>query len=344
MSIWDFREIKKNTDFSSHLSLGEGNTPLERFEDEENKLFLKREDLNPTGSWKDRGTALKVSSLVSRDIKKVVIPSSGNAAISLLKYLENTEIKAYIVVSPEISEVKKQIIEELAKNRHEVIFDKQAKKRVSQISHEQNAELLRSSMDSEITKGYWSLGMELEDTILHNQKEDTYILAAVSSGTAFVGMAEGLFMKLENEYKMPKFIAVQTESCMPVVNEFVGKDQISKTDESDPSLGNNSEKSLADAIVDKSVLRMPQILKVINNTGGSAMSITNKELVKAKDFMDQLQKKTIGNRQLTITKSSNVERPTSNSLSYTSLLPIAAYLKLKSDGKTGNFICIISGR
>ncbi|MDQ6986008.1 MAG: pyridoxal-phosphate dependent enzyme [Candidatus Dojkabacteria bacterium] len=307
--IWKYKEIKKHiTQESNRISLNEGNTPVSQFSDGNNKLFIKREDLNPTGSWKDRGTAFKISKLKQQGISEVVIASSGNAAISLLEYSKLVDnFKVIIAVSPNLNNKKKEKLETLLEGTvHKIIYDTKAKRAAVRIANENKATLLKSSIDEDILYGYWSLGFELYDLIKYKKNENWIIFAQVSSGSTFVGIAGGLFFKLETEVSMPRFVACQTTKCHPLVQN-VG----------------NTEDSLADAIVDKSLLRKPQIEKIIRQTNGEVLAITNEELKKSSEFMT----------------SNNIE-----DLSYTSLLSIAGYLRMRESLNNTNIICITSGR
>lgn len=311
MSIWKYKEIKESAgNISEYLTLDEGDTPLEKITLDNKDLLVKREDLNPTGSWKDRGTAYKLTKLVSDGYKEAVIPSSGNAAISFVEYIQKLglDLTLHIVVSDAVNETKKNILEELTNGtNHKIYFDPKAKRKSSQLSAEKNIPLLRSSLDNEIIYGYWSLGYELAIPLAHANNPVLFISA--SSGTALVGMVQGLFSKLGDESKMPKVILCQTESCYPIVESLHPEENY-----------NFTEKSLANSIVDKSVLRLPQILKLLKETRGDAVVVENQYLELAKQKL----------------KNQN--------LSYTSLLPIGAYLKEKENYSGNEIYIIASGR
>ena len=83
------------------VSLGEGNTPVLRFPRIEKELSLDRvfgklEFMNPTGSFKDRGTFMMVSMALESNIDSLVEDSSGNAGASLSAYCAKTGLKAHI--------------------------------------------------------------------------------------------------------------------------------------------------------------------------------------------------------------------------------------------------------
>lgn len=309
MSIWNHNEIKKVVDFENLITLGEGFTPISKIAlDNDNELIIKHEEKNPTGSWKDRGTAFKMSQLLNEGIREAVISSSGNAAISFLRYANTvTDFKMHVVVSPDVNKHKNSLIqEEVSKGSHEVYYESKARGFAAKISAKNNIPNLRASTDSEILKGYWSLGLEIYDEVIKmNREKNHIILCAVSSGTAAVGITQGINLKIEKEINMPKFIFVQTSSCHPLI--------------SDESI---EEKSYADAIVDNTLLREPQLIKILKQTNGEAITISNQQLQSAKDWMD--------------TKGQNH--------TFTSLLPVAAMLELEGNYKNTIFTCITSGR
>lgn len=309
MSIWKHKEIVTTAgEIKNLITLNEGETPVEKLNYNGSELFLKREDLNPTVSWKDRGTAYKISLLAQNKMTEAVLASSGNAAISFLEYAKKfSGFRLVVVVSNQIDENKlAKIQEKILNTQHELIVANNPRKKATEISAERKIVNLRSSIDNEIVRGYWSLGFELYETIKNNPKEFA-IFAPVSSGTAFVGIAEGIFLKTNDEYEMPAIFACQTQSVHPLIQ----------------SSFENSEKSIADAIIDKTLLRAPQINKIIANTRGGAFAITNEEILKAEGVL-----KSLG---------------VSTKFSPTSLLSVAGFLRELPKRKFKKGICIISG-
>ena len=307
--IWDFKEIKNLVQTSNLISLNEGNTQEVKFINGQTEIILKREDLNPTGSWKDRGTAFKVTELIANNVKEAVIATSGNAAISFLTYLKQIpEFKLHVVVSPNINPNKLKKIQDLINGTNNILYiSENSRKESVEIAAKYSCVNLRSSIDESIVKGYWSLGFELKKYILPDRQ--IAIFAPVSSGTAFVGLVQGLHLKLDHEWQLPKIYAVQTTATYPIVSLL--------------NINVHEQESNADAIVDKTALRGPQIIKVIKETNGGAIAVTNQELEEAKQFIKQ---------------KINID------LSYTSLLSVAAYLRLaKQNVKLDRVILIASG-
>lgn len=319
MSIWDYKIIKESLNLGFEPKhLDEAQTPSDQMEDTI-PVFLKREDLNPSGSWKDRGTAYKLNKLKEDGITEGVLFSSGNALISFLNYADlYPEFKLNCVVSENIAPNKLNIIKELlADSDHELIITPNPKKTAIEIAAEKNIPNLRISIDNDIVKGYWSLGLELGRMIKGFKEfkegtinKDVAIFVQASSGTAAVGMAEGLFLELEKEFLMPRIIICQTKQVHP----FVSKDNMT-----------GGEVSLADAIVDTVGLRDEQIKKIVKETNGLTLSISNAEIEKAKSYLEE-------------------RSEGSEDISYTSLLSLAGYLQMKDNISFKKVICIFSGR
>ena len=85
-SIWRYRAALPIA-ISNPISIGEGKTPLVTHEwHTDQHPFFKLDYLNPTGSFKDRGTSVMLSYLRDRGITSVVEDSSGNGGASVAGY------------------------------------------------------------------------------------------------------------------------------------------------------------------------------------------------------------------------------------------------------------------
>ncbi len=96
--IWRYRHTFHLPENAPVVSLGEGDTPLIWAEAFGRKVAFKLEYLNPTGSFKDRGTAPMVSYLVGHGVDQAVEDSSGNAGASFAAYAARAGIKARVFV------------------------------------------------------------------------------------------------------------------------------------------------------------------------------------------------------------------------------------------------------
>jgi threonine synthase len=99
--MWRWHEILPVLDPQNMVSLGEGDTALLRLPHVgktlglEN-LFVKDESSNPTGSFKARGLSAAISKAKELGIKKVIIPTAGNAGGAMAAYAARADMQAMI--------------------------------------------------------------------------------------------------------------------------------------------------------------------------------------------------------------------------------------------------------
>ena len=97
-SMWRYREVLPDV---APVSLGEGQTPMIQSRRNPN-LFIKDEGLNPTGSFKARGLSAAVTMCKSYGIKKIAVPSAGNAASALAAYAAAAGLEAHIFMPKDV--------------------------------------------------------------------------------------------------------------------------------------------------------------------------------------------------------------------------------------------------
>jgi threonine synthase len=234
------------------LSLGEGGTPLRKV----GGIYFKCEFGNPNGSYKDRSLAYQISHIYSLGIKKAVISSSGNAAISAFSYCKKVGIDLQVFVSPKINHLKKKVLEKVG-----IKFNISKTPIKSAFQYAKNAEAynLRSSVDPIAQEGYKTIAFEILEEV-----DPDAIFVPVSSGTAFVGIARGFeFMRK----KLP-MNTVQTTCVHPVAAFYDAN--FTKT-----------EKSLADAIVARFTPLQEKIMDIISESKGSGWVISDEEILEA---------------------------------------------------------------
>jgi len=109
--LWRYRASFDLPAHAPTLSLGEGQTPLIWQTISGQEIGFKLESLNPTGSYKDRGSAVLVSQLIARGAKQAVEDSSGNAGASFAAYAAQAGLPARVFVPESASGPKRAQIE-----------------------------------------------------------------------------------------------------------------------------------------------------------------------------------------------------------------------------------------
>lgn len=230
------------------------------------EVWLKREDRHHLGSHKGRSIPLMINEHHKNGASHFVISSSGNAAIAASRAVvahnknkSDDQIDLHIFIGQHISPAKDTLLE--AETSPQIIIErvKNPRQRAFQFSIRKNSTLLRQSTDPLALLGYHELALELAKI-----ENLAAIFVPTSSGTTAVGLAEGF----EALNLKPEIHIVQTTSIHPMIDDTVP-----------------SEKSLADAIVDKIAYRKNSVLEVLKNTGGAGWVATNTEIVEAIDLI-----------------------------------------------------------
>jgi threonine synthase len=96
--VWRYRRALGLPESAPEVTLGEGNTPLLWGRAFGREVAFKAEFQQPTGSYKDRGSAVLLSFLRSRGVTEAVEDSSGNAGASFAAYAARAGVRARVFV------------------------------------------------------------------------------------------------------------------------------------------------------------------------------------------------------------------------------------------------------
>ncbi len=256
-------------------SLGEGGTPLVSVEWPGRRFLAKLEYLNPTGSYKDRGTVTLVNHLLQQGVTEVVEDSSGNAGASLAMYTGATGIHARIFAPASAPEGKKRLI---ALNAELVEVPgprsapteacREAARTTVYASHAWSPFFIAGQMTAA-----WEVWEQM------GRRTPSAILCPVGHGGLFLGFARGFKALLDAGLieQMPAMIAVQSAACDPVVHAWE-----EGRDEPDRAAQNPT---VADGIVVTLPTRGREILAAIRSTGGIAIRVNDDGILRARDML-----------------------------------------------------------
>lgn len=250
--------------------LGEGNTPLVALPGLERQIYLKLEHLNPTGSFKDRGTAVLISMMKSRNITFAVEDSSGNAGASFAAYAAAFGISADIFIPAKTSGTKRSQIEATGCN---VIAVEGSREETYQsaLRHVNNNKIPYAS------HAYLPFGMAGIATIAYELNEQLNgkigtIIMPVGHGSLMCGTVLGfkaLMTAGEISY-LPKFIGVQPEHFAPVWSQWE-KQPYSRFDKA----------SIAEGTCIHNPVRGNQIINMLDKDKDDFIAVTNDEIKEA---------------------------------------------------------------
>src|SRR5688572_22742960 len=101
-SLWRYREVLPVEKEENTVTFGEGWTPLIKADrlggtlSKKLQLYIKDEGQNPTQSFKARGMTAAISMAKELGVKKVAVPSAGNAAGAMAAYAARAGMESHI--------------------------------------------------------------------------------------------------------------------------------------------------------------------------------------------------------------------------------------------------------
>lgn len=234
------------------------NTPLIKSD----SAYFKREDLNETGSAKDRAIIFQIENLKKQGFSQAVISSTGNAAISAAHFCHLNKINLTIFVSPKISQNKFNLLQ---KSGCQIFISDQPISEAIKFSKKNHFYLLRQSTDPTALLGYQQIGQELTNEL----PQITSVFIPVGSGTTLLGISQKLSPSI-------KIFAVQPASNCPLSKSFDSNYQI-ETD------------NIIDAISVKYLPLKSQIITAIKTSKGSGLVVQNSDILAAQKILESQQ-------------------------------------------------------
>jgi len=259
---------------SPSVTMGEGNTPVVRLKHTGaalgcEELFGKLEFLNPTGSFKDRGSVVLISMLKQMGIGRVAEDSSGNAGASVAAYAARAGMQATIFAPETAPEAK------LA----QIGFYGAEVRRVSGGRQAVADECLRFCQENEVVYASHNLSpyfiegtKKLATEVSAQMESPDHILFPVGNGSLLIGTWKG-YQELANSSpgtRVPRLHAVQSRECMPLAAGYAGEEWRSKT---------GGIRTVAGGIAVERPPRLGQCIGVLRESGGTAVAVEEGEII-----------------------------------------------------------------
>jgi threonine synthase len=263
------------------VTLGEGFTPMLRSREYPNVL-IKDEGLNPTGSFKARGLSAAVTMARHFGLKKLAIPSAGNAAGALAAYAAaaGDGMEAHIFMPKDVPMANR--IECDYYGAHVTLVDGLISDCARKVAELKEGDVWKKDkwFDVSTTKepyrveGKKTMGYEVAEQL--GWKLPQGIIYPTGGGVGLLGMWKA-FDELEQlgfiGPERPHMIGVQSSGCAPIVKAW---------DE-----GNAASEMWPHAATLASGLRVPKpygdylILDILKKSGGLALTATDAEILVA---------------------------------------------------------------
>ncbi|MBM3620413.1 MAG: threonine synthase [Alphaproteobacteria bacterium] len=224
--MWRFRELLPVRESHNIVTLGEMWTPLVPLPTLAKRLgggeiLVKDEGRLPTGSFKTRGLAMAVSMAKELGVKKIAMPTNGNAGAALAAYATRAGIES-IVLCPDDTPVVNMAETELQGARlyrvNGLIND--CGKIVGTGKAEGGWFDFSTLKEPYRIEGKKTMGLELAEQLGWDVPD--VILYPTGGGTGLIGMWKA-FNELEAMgwlKRKPRMVAVQATGCMPIVKAY----------------------------------------------------------------------------------------------------------------------------
>lgn len=287
--MWRWQELLPVTDPENIVFLGEGDTPLLKvpnlgMELGLTNLFVKDESTNPTGSFKARGLAAAVSKAKELGIKKVIIPTAGNAGGAMAAYAARADIQAVIYMPKDTP--RANIVESRMAGAEVILIDGLISDAAGLAGEKARTEGwfdLSTFKEPYRAEGKKIMGYELAESFDWTLPD--VIIYPTGGGTGLVGMWKA-FAELEalgwlNDTKRPRMVAVQADGCAPVVKAFNDGANFCDfwIDAHTIASGLRVPKSFADAL----------ILNDLRESNGTAVAVSDESLLQAQSQLGRLE-------------------------------------------------------
>lgn len=273
--LWKFWKSFGLKEYPRDVYMGEGSTALVWDEADGRKIAYKLEYQNPTGSYKDRGTAVLAGHLLERGIQTVVEDSSGNAGASLAAYAARTGIHAKVFVPQNASGPKREQILRYGAEMESVPGPRsEAARRVREAA---------ASGVTYASHAFMPFGMAGIATIAYELFEQTNgrigsVIAPVGHGGLLLGIMRG-FEALRQAgaiERVPYFVGVQSELCCPAYRSFSGVDT---------SPSNLARETVAEGIRVTEPVRAGALIRMLREMGSTMVAVEEDEIMRSRNIL-----------------------------------------------------------
>jgi threonine synthase len=287
--LWRWREFLPVLDPENQIFLGEGDTPLlslPRLQKalELTNLYVKDESSNPTGSFKARGLATAISKARELGVKKVIIPTAGNAGGAMAAYAARAGLKAHIFMPKDTPYAN---IEESRMAGAEVILVDGLISDAAGLAGEKARTEgwfdVSTFKEPYRVEGKKIMGYELAEAF--DWELPDVIIYPTGGGTGLVGMWKA-FEELEalgwlENTKRPRMVSVQADGCAPVVRAFDKRAPFCDfwTNAHTLASGLRVPKSFADHL----------ILKDIYESNGTAVAVSDEVILESQKLLARME-------------------------------------------------------
>jgi threonine synthase len=279
-NLWRYHELLPVQDTHNIVTLGEGFTPLQHAPKLGaklglEKLLIKDEGLNPTGTFKARGASAGVSRAKELGVKEVAMPTAGNAGGAWAAYCAAAGIPIRIAMpkdAPIINQLECQLYGAKLTLVDGLISD--AGKLIAQGVKEHGWFDAATLKEPYRIEGKKTMGLEIAEQL--GWRLPDVVIYPAGGGVGIIGIWKAFKELVEIGWlaaKPVRFVVAQAAGCAPIVKAFDEHRSASTFWESANTIaaGLRVPKALGDFLV----------LQALSESDGAAVAATDEEMLQA---------------------------------------------------------------
>jgi threonine synthase len=230
-TLWRYRELLPLPRDTEPVSLGEGWTPLlhcPRLGRQLglSQLYVKDESQLPTGSFKSRGMTVAISMAKWLRVRRVALPTAGNAGGAAAAYAARAGLECYIFMphdTPIVNQFEAHLYGAKAFRVNGLIHD--CGKIVKDGTERMGWFDLSTLKEPYRLEGKKTMGLELAEQLGWTLPD--VIFYPTGGGTGLIGMWKAFaelqelgWLRHATTPKLPRLISCQAEGCAPIAHAF----------------------------------------------------------------------------------------------------------------------------
>ena len=276
--LWRYHELLPSSTAETEVKLGEVVTPLLKMDRHGadmglDQLWIKDESATPTSTFKARGAAVGVSRALELGWTHIAMPTNGNAGAAWAAYAARAGIEALIVMPQDAPRITRAECLSAGAQLHLVdgVISDAGAMVADAVSGGGWVDVATLKEPYRI-EGKKTMGLEIVEQLGWTLPE--VVVYPTGGGVGLIGIYKAISELLELgwvEGQMPRFVAVQSTGCAPIVSAFQdGRSESSFwADSQTMAFGINVPKPLGDFIM----------LDILYSTGGTAVDVADEDLL-----------------------------------------------------------------
>lgn len=288
LSVWRYRNFMPIGDTAKIVSLKEGGTGCHLCEHLANqigveKLYVKNEGENPTGSFKDRGMTVGVTKAVELGVKSVICASTGNTSASLAAYAAKAGLDcAVLIPSGKIAygKLSQAMIYGAKVIQVRGNFD-ESLDAVLKLSEKHRSIYLLNSINPFRIEGQKSLGYEICDQLKQEAPDRVIVPVGNAGNISAIWKGFNEFHELDLIGSLPKMTGIQAVGSSPIAQAIKnGSDIIAPV---------SAPETVATAIRIGAPVSWKKALNAIRESEGTAETVTDEEILSAQKLLARVE-------------------------------------------------------